>query len=60
MQIQREVARLVQLEKLIGAKASRSIALLKERRSAITTAAVTGKINLLNDGRYWDFPHIPS
>lgn len=46
MQIQREIARLVQLERRIGEKVNKSIALLKERRSAFITAAVTGQIDL--------------
>ncbi|RKS42597.1 MULTISPECIES: hypothetical protein [Pseudomonadota] len=46
MQNQLEIARLVQLERVIGAKVNRSVALLKERRSAFITAAVTGQIDL--------------
>jgi type I restriction enzyme S subunit len=46
MQIQREVERLVQLERRIGEKVSKSIDLLKKRRSALITAAVTGQIDL--------------
>ena len=46
MQIQREVARLVQLERRIGERVSKSIALLKERRSAFITSAITGQIDL--------------
>ena len=46
MQIQREVARLVQLERRIGKRVSKSITLLKERRAAFITAAVTGQIDL--------------
>mgnify|MGYP003384531422 CR=1 FL=1 len=44
--IQREVARLVHLERKIGASVTKSVALLKERRSALITAAVTGQIDL--------------
>ncbi len=46
MPIQREVARLVHLERLIGASVTRSVDLLRERRSALITAAVTGQIDL--------------
>jgi type I restriction enzyme S subunit len=46
MPIQREVARLVHLERLIGAAVKRSVDLLRERRSALITAAVTGQIDL--------------
>ena len=46
MQIQREVARLVQMERRIGERVNKSIVLLKERRSAFITAAVTGQIDL--------------
>lgn len=43
IQIQHEVARLVRLERRMGACVAKSIALLKERRSALMTAAVTGQ-----------------
>ncbi|MBB5373396.1 restriction endonuclease subunit S [Acidocella aromatica] len=46
MPIQCEIARLVQLERRIGERVSKSITLLKERRSAFITAAVTGQIDL--------------
>lgn len=46
MQIQREIERLVQLERRIAKKVSKSIDLLKERRSAFITAAVIGQIDL--------------
>jgi type I restriction enzyme S subunit len=46
MPIQRKVARLVHLERLIGASVTRSVDLLRERRSALITAAVTGQIDL--------------
>ena len=46
MQIQREIERLVQLERRIGEKVSKSIDLLQKRRAALITAAVTGQIDL--------------
>lgn len=49
MQIQREVARLVQLERQIGERVNKSIALLRERRSTFITAAVTGQIDLRDE-----------
>lgn len=46
MKVQREIAMLVQLDKQIGSKVRKSIELLKEKRSALITAAVTGKIDV--------------
>ena len=46
MQVQSEVARLVQLERRIGSLVTKNIDLLKKRRSALITAAVTGQIDL--------------
>lgn len=45
-EVQREVKRLMYLKAQADVKVKKSIALLKERRSAFITAAVTGKIDL--------------
>lgn len=49
MQIQLQITQLVRLERQIGRTVNRSIDLLRERRSAFITAAVTGKIDLRDD-----------
>ena len=46
MRVQKQIARLVKVERLSRDRVRRSITLLKERRSALITAAVTGQIDL--------------